>query len=254
MPLTGVSSASLAIVVAGVFAASVLRGFTGFGFGLAAVPILSLALPPAQVVPFVVVLQVVVGVGGLRAAWRLCDRRAVLGLVPGLLAGIPLGLLILTALPPNPVRLVIGLVIAGSVVLLWRGVRLPRDPSRLLTAGIGVTSGVLSGLSSMGGPPIIVYLLALGHDAATVRASSIVFFLASGVTSAVPMTATGLVTREVLAWTALSVPVLFGGSWFGTWGFRRARPVHHRMTALVVLSALATVLIARALLTWGSAH
>ena len=36
MLLSNVSTASLAIVIAGVFAASVLRGFTGFGFGLAA--------------------------------------------------------------------------------------------------------------------------------------------------------------------------------------------------------------------------
>ena len=34
-----------------------LRGFTGYGFGLAAVPLLSLVLPPAKVVPFVVMLH-----------------------------------------------------------------------------------------------------------------------------------------------------------------------------------------------------
>ena len=65
---------TLMIAVFGVFAAALLRGFTGFGFGLAAVPLLSLALPPAKVVPFVVVLQVIVGVVGLRqrlAAVRL---------------------------------------------------------------------------------------------------------------------------------------------------------------------------------------
>jgi uncharacterized protein len=254
MLLNSASLASTAIVIAGVFIASVLRGFTGFGFGLAAVPLLSLALPPAQAVPFVVVLQVVVGVGGLRSAWRLCDWQAVGALFPGLVLGIPIGLTILTLLPANPVRLAIGLVIAASVLLLWRGARLPANPSRLLAAGIGLVSGVISGLSSMGGPPIIVYLLALGHDAARVRASSIVFFLAAGMVSAIPMAATGLITREVLVWTVVSVPVLFGGSWIGTWGFRRAKPVHHRMTALVVLSVLAIGLIARAMLAWGSAR
>ena len=90
---------TLLIALLGVFAASVLRGFTGFG--LAAVPLLSLVLPPAQVVPFVVVLQVVVGTGGLRGAWKQCDWRAVEGLAPGVLLGIPLGLAVLTAFPPN---------------------------------------------------------------------------------------------------------------------------------------------------------
>src|ERR1700680_1749426 len=81
----------LLLHVFGIFAAALLRGFTGYGFGLAAVPLLSLVLPPAKVVPFVVMLQVIAGVGGLRHAWWLCDWRTVRGLSPGLVLGIPIG-------------------------------------------------------------------------------------------------------------------------------------------------------------------
>src|SRR5512143_3723704 len=102
---------TLLIAVFGVFAAALLRGFTGFGFGLAAVPLLSLALPPAQVVPFVVVLQVLVGVGGLRGTWRLCDWPAIRGLMPGMVLGLPIGIAVLTAFRANSVRLAIGGVI-----------------------------------------------------------------------------------------------------------------------------------------------
>ena len=92
---------TLLIAVFGVFAAALLRGFTGFGFGLAAVPLLSLALPPAKVVPFVVTLQVINGVSGLRQASRLCDWRAVRGLSPGLVLGLPIGIAVLTAFRAN---------------------------------------------------------------------------------------------------------------------------------------------------------
>ena len=238
--------ATFLIAFGGTFLASVLRGFTGFGFGLAAVPLLSLALPPAQVVPFVVVLQVVVGAGGLRAAWHQCDWRAIRGLAPGVLVGIPLGLLVLTAFSPNTVRLAIGLIIAASVALLWRGARLPPRPSRLLTMGVGLLSGVISGLASMGGPPVVVYLLALGHGAAAVRATSIVYFMLSGMTSAAAMGFRGLIDQETLLWAAGAVPAAYGGNWIGTWAFQRAKPHHHRMTALIVLSVLAAVLIVRA--------
>jgi uncharacterized membrane protein YfcA len=239
---------TMLIAVFGVLAASVLRGFTGFGFGLAAVPLLSLALPPAKVVPLVVALQAIVGVGGFRGAWKQCDWRAVRGLTPGLAVGVPTGLLVLTAFQPNSVRLAIGVSIALSVLLLWRGVRLPQQPSRALTILTGVVSGVMSGLASMGGPPIIVYLLALGHGAAIVRATSIIYFMLSSLVALVGMSARGLLDREVLLWSVASVPVLFVGSWIGTWAFRRARPHHHRMTALVVLSILSAMLIVRALL------
>lgn len=235
------------IVLAGVFAAAILRGFTGFGFGLAAVPLLSLALPPAEVVPFVVVLQVVVGLGGLRTAWPSCDWRSIAVLTPGLILGIPIGIAVLRHVPANPVRLTIGLIIAASVVLLWRGFRLPPRPSRLIGGSVGLLSGIVSGLSSMGGPPIVVYLLGLGHGATVVRATSMVFFMLSGMVSLVPMSFTGLITHHILAWTAISVPILFLGSWLGTRGFHHARPHHHRNTALIVLSVLAVMLIGRAL-------
>jgi hypothetical protein len=239
---------TLLIAVVGVFAAAVLRGFTGFGFGIAAVPMLSLALPPTQAVPFVVVLQVLVGVAGFRGAWHECDWRAVRGLVPGLIVGIPIGLMVLTLFAPNTVRLAIGLVIAASVVVLWRGARLPPQPSRGITLLVGLMSGTISGLASMGGPPIVVYLLALGHGAAVVRSTSIIYFMLSSLLSLLAMSAHGLLDRQILIWAAASVPVLFAGSWVGTWGFRRARPHHHRLTALVVLSVLALTLIGRALL------
>lgn len=240
---------TLVIAISGILVASVLRGFTGFGFGLAAVPLLSLALPPAKVVPLVVLLQAIVGVVGLRSAWSLCDWRAVRGLMPGLLLGVPVGLLVLTEFAPNQVRLVIGLLIAASVLVLWRGIRLPPKPSAGVTMGVGLLSGVMSGLSSMGGPPIVVYLLALAHSAARVRATSIVYFLFSAIVSLGPMTWRGLIDRDVLIWSAACLPVLFGGSWLGTWGFHRAQPHHHRLTALVVLSVLAVMLIARSLIT-----
>jgi uncharacterized membrane protein YfcA len=237
----------LLIAVLGVFAASVLRGFTGFGFGLAAVPLLSLALPPTQVVPFVTVLQVLVGLSGLRSAWPITDWRAVLGLGPGSLLGIPIGLAALTMVPPNGVRLAIGLLIAASVVVLWRRVRLPPRPSRLVTGAAGLVSGMMNGLASMGGPPVVVYLLALSRDAVVVRASSIVYFLFAAIMTAIPMAMRGLVDREVLEWSVASIPVLLLGSALGGWAFHHARPQYHRLTTLVVLSLLAAALIGRAL-------
>jgi uncharacterized membrane protein YfcA len=239
---------SLIVTLVGVLVASLLRGFTGFGFGLAAVPLLSMALSPAKAVPLVVTLQVIVGLAGLRGAAQKCDWHAIGMLVPGLFIGIPIGLVILTALPPDPVRLAIGAIILASVAMIHRGARLPPTPSRLIGSAVGLVSGIVSGLASMGGPPVVVYLLAAGLTTERLRATTIVYFMLSGVTSFVPMAIRGLITPEILLWSVASVPVLFGGSAMGAWAFRRTTPRHHRMTALITLTVLGVMLIARALL------
>src|SRR5690606_31452827 len=43
--------------VLSIFAAAILRGFTGFGFALAAVPLLSMFLSPKHAVPIAIMLQ-----------------------------------------------------------------------------------------------------------------------------------------------------------------------------------------------------
>ena len=56
--------------------AAVLRGFTGFGFALAAVPLASLVMPPSRTVAAVLVMQLAIGLrdcivgGGMRTRPR----------------------------------------------------------------------------------------------------------------------------------------------------------------------------------------
>ena len=94
---------------------------------------------------------------------------------------------------------------------------------------------------------MVVYLIAVGNGAAAVRATSIVYFMLSGLTSAAAMSFRGLIDREILLWTLAAIPAAYGGNRIGTWAFHRAKPHHHRMTALIVLSILAAVLIVRSL-------
>lgn len=236
-----------AFVVAGAFLAALLRGFTGFGFVMAAVPLLSLALPPAQVVPLALMLQIEIGLIDLRAAVRLCDWASLVWLVPGMVVGTPLGLLALASLSARGARLAIGVLIASAVAMLARGLRLPPRPPRAVTVGAGVVAGAMSGMAGISGPAVVLYLLALPHATAVVRATSIVFFVLAAAVALVQMAGAGagLVDATTLIWSVAALPALFVGVRLGAWGFRRTSPRTHRRTALIVLSVLAAGLMAR---------
>jgi len=236
------------LVAIAIFLAAVLRGFTGFGFALAAVPLLSLALPPARVVPIVVILQAIVAFTDLRGSWRDCDWRSTRWIVAGLVAGTPVGIGLLTSLPADRVRLSIGLLIAASVALLGAGLKLPARPARMLALAVGVVSGVVNGLAAIPGPPIVAYFLALPQAGKVARPSIIIVFAATGLAGLATLLLRGLVERDALILSFTALPGMLIGSRLGVTFYRRAHPKLHRPLALAVLAVLAAMLIARALL------
>ncbi len=234
-------------VASGIFLAALLRGFTGFGFALAAVPLLTLSLPPARVVPVVVLLQAIAAFSDLRGSWHACDWRSTRWIIAGLVIGTPLGILLLTSLPPDRVRLAIGLMIGASVVLLGSGLRLPARPPLGLAWAVGAVSGVANGLAAMPGPPIVAYFLAMPQVGLVARSSIIVVFAATGLAGLIALLLRGLVQWDAILLSLAGLPGLLVGSRLGVIGFRRSSPKLHRPVALAVLSTLAVLLIARAL-------
>jgi len=236
------------LVLTGLFLAGLLRGFTGFGLALAAVPLLALILPPQQVVPVITTATILSGWAELSHRWRDADWRNVIWLAAAMAACTPIGFLALSLFRDNTVRLVIGLLVAGSVTALWWGVRLPANPSRPLTLAVGALSGVMNGLAAMAGPPVVLYFLAQNRDTRVMRANLIAFFTFTGLAAIIPLLLSGLANRDTTIWTMIGLPGLLAGQYLGHKGFLRTQASTHRRVALSVLATLSLVLIARALL------
>lgn len=230
-----------------VFAAAVLRGFTGFGFALAAVPLLSLAMVPAKVIPIVVLTQAFVAFSDLRGTARQGNWREISWIAAGLVIGTPIGIWLLTSLPPNWVRLAIGALIAASVALLSAGLRLPARPAAPVAALVGGVAGIANGLAAMPGPPIVAFFLAMPQATARSRASMMVVFAATGLAGLTGLLARSLIERETVILSLVAVPGLLLGSRLGLYLFTRSNAQWHRPIALIVLGVLALTLILRGL-------
>jgi uncharacterized membrane protein YfcA len=236
----------LCVGLAMVFLSGLIRGFTGFGFAIAAVPLLSLLLPPAQAVPIVLVMQLLVGLVGLREAIRLCDWRSVRLLTIGATIATPLGVWGLAHLPSAPVRAAIAAIVLLSVAVLGRGARLQRAPGAGGVLSFGALAGLFNGLAGMPGPPVIAFYLAAPMAIAVGRASMIVFFLASSVVALVPVAALGMLSWPVAIGAVLGFPMVWFGSWLGAIVYSRSRDRGYRMVALALLVATALLAAIRA--------
>jgi uncharacterized protein len=229
-----------------VFAAGFLRGFTGFGFGLLAVPALTLFFEPREIVPAVVILTAVVGLQLLRRVWSQADWPSVKLLTIGAVIGTPFGAWVLASVSADLMRAIIGSICIAAVLLLWRGFKLHSVPGRGARVGIGIVSGLINGATAMGGPPVIIFFLALPSGVAVGRASLLVFFFFTSIISIVVQASAGLMSFRVLVLTLLMLPVMALGNRLGDHWFGKATDRHYRLVALVFLLAIAVAAVARA--------
>lgn len=245
MPEMGIGATALVFVV--VFLAGFLRGFTGFGFALAAVPVITLFVEPAAVIPAIPIVAMVAGVEQLRRAWTSANWHAIRRLLVGAILGAPFGVVALTYLPANIMRALIGLVLLLAVLALWRGYRFKERPPTSAQLGIGFVSGILNGATAMGGPPVILFFLASPEGVAIGRASLLVYFFFISAWSIVAQGVVGLINLKVVVLALLMIPVMAVGNVIGDRLFSRSKASTYQRIALGFLLAIAILAIVRAM-------
>lgn len=223
-----------------------LRGITGFGFGIAAVPLLSVILAPAEAVPVVLVLQLFVGLGSLPACHRHADWRSIGLLAASAVLVTPAGIYLLTVLPANGSRLIISILVCLAVIVLWSGFALRRMPGIPATLGIGIVSGLCNGVAAMPGPPVILFYLSSPLEVAASRASMIIFFIFSAIAALAVAVPAHLVTLHILLLTAILMPALALGSYLSERQFGRMAASSYRTLALSSLLAIGVLAAGRA--------
>jgi uncharacterized protein len=246
--LGAVTPARVAAALAIATLAGVLRGFSGFGLALAAVPGLTLVLAPREVVPCVLLLQLVAGIQLVPSTRHLVDWPSLGPILAGAIVATPIGTMALATVPADPMRAAIGAVLLVAVALLWRAPPRTERPALAARLAIGLVSGVLNGGTAMAGPPVVAYFLATSARVEVGRASLFMYFLLLSVAGAGSAATVGLVTKRTLALALLLLPAIVVGNGLGHRLFGRASPEAYRRVVLVLLVVMAVLAIARSLL------
>ncbi len=144
-------------VLAVIFVATLIRSAFGFGEALIAVPLLALWLPVKVAAPLAVLVSITVAAVIIVQDWRHIHLRGATRLVLATFAGIPLGLLLLIAVPESVVKAILGVVIiAFALYCLLRRTPMQLKDDRLAWP-FGFAAGVLGGAYGMNGPPLVIY-------------------------------------------------------------------------------------------------
>ncbi len=238
-------SLEIAYVIAVLLLAYFVRGISGFGSGLIAVPLLALRFPLPQVVPFMLIADFTASalIGGLN--FQHVDRAEILRLIPTALAGVILGTTLLVSLPASVLLTVLGLfILAFALRSLLVRPRFFSPASPYWAYPAALIGGSVGALFGTGGPPYVIYLSHRIPEKSALRATlSGLFFMDGALRIATFLIAGLLADPQIWIHAALALPIilaaLFGGSHVHT---RMSNLQIQRMVAWLLLASAASVL------------
>jgi len=231
-----------------------VKGITGFGSGLVTVTLLTLIWGPRGAISISACTEVLACSILVPQVWRQIHPTLMAALFLPLITGLWLGTGLLAELSDDLLTMVVGAVVAISgLYLAWRPVAkgrgelddLPEKPGRVLglAAAVGFVGGILGGLTTASGPPIIIFGRYFFTDGFG-RAQFIgVFFLSSA--ALLPM----LVIRGVIQADGLwrlpwFVPPMFIGAALGAWlSPRFSREQFGRLVGFILAGAGTALLL-----------
>lgn len=243
------TAATLAAVSAVLVLSGALHAATGFGFALLSAPILSALLGPQEAISVIVLTGVVVDILILSAERR---RPAPVwaeagGLTLWALPGLAAGAYLLSSLPRAGLQLLVAAGVLGGVAMRVVGGRRaaeagPSSHSGWTRAAAGLSSGLLSTATTLGGPPVVLYLMSRHLTPQRMRDTLVVLSLLR-----TPPSVIALIVAGALHWRP-EIPLLWlavlAGYAGGTWVFTRldaARYERGVLAMLVLAAATATV-------------
>jgi uncharacterized membrane protein YfcA len=193
-----------------------LRGITGFGSGLIAIPLLAHFLPLTFVVPMVLVLDFAASIVLSRHTRLQVRWDEIRSLLPPSIVGIVAGSVMLVSLPREPLLVSLGLFVIFFGLRYVFNVHGEKPISRWWSLPTGLSGGLIGALFGTGGPPYVVYLSHRLRDKTQLRGTLSGLFLLDGAFRLITFLSLGLLFQaEMLSSLLMGLPVTAIGLYLG---------------------------------------
>jgi uncharacterized membrane protein YfcA len=213
-----ISTFAFVLLILGALAGGFVSGLAGFGTALMTLGIWLYVLPPAVVVPLVLICSIVAQTSTLPSFWASINFKLVWPFLVGGLAGVPLGIVLIAHADPGVFKLSIGVLLLVFPTALYfnRAAVAWRFGGRLADGAIGFAGGILGGLAGLSGPLPILWASVRGWGKDERRGVFQTYNWTVLAAALCLQAGTGFVTHEVM-WLALLVsPATLLGAWLGS--------------------------------------
>ncbi len=229
--------------------AGLVRGFAGFGSAMLMAPVFASLIGPAEAVVTVVLVEMLVSVQLFPPARRLCEWRTIGPMAIAACLAMPAGAWLLRSADPRALVVAVSAIVLVFVLVLASGWRYRGRQGPAGAVAVGAVSGAMMATTSVGGPPVLLYLLAGTSPPEIQRANIIVYYFLTQFLLLAIVAAIRPVGGEVWIRALVLVIPMLAGSFLGQRLFRQADAMLYRRIALAVLFAAGAFGLARGILT-----
>jgi uncharacterized membrane protein YfcA len=239
----GVPVTDLVYAMVVVLAAGVVKGLTGFGFALLTVPFLVVLFDPKTAIPIIIILNALSNVPLFIHSRKWSDLKRIWPLIVTGIISIPAGTYLLVVLDAVAVRMIVGVAVCLFALAYLLGFRREIRRERWGMVGAGMLSGVLNGLISAGGPPVILFLSNQGMARDVFRANLIAFFLFQNIATLSVQLSSGLVSQHIARLAAVLILPLAAGALVGTRLVKHVPETAFRKAVLAIVLAAGLMVV-----------
>src|SRR5258708_25206275 len=215
--------ANVVVAIAAALAAGLLRGFSGFGSAMLMAPIFAILFGSADWVATVVAMDRATSFHLFPAARRDCEWTVVAPMTIAACIAMPLGLWLLVSLDRVLLSKIVSALVALFAAVMLAGWRWTGMRGAFPSAVVGTISGAMMATTSVGGPPVLLYMLSSDGSPATERAHAITYYFATQILLLALMFGVGIVGTAALLRAAGLCPFTLAGACVAAAPVRGAR-------------------------------
>ncbi|NNL18448.1 MAG: sulfite exporter TauE/SafE family protein [Boseongicola sp.] len=213
------SPISLLVFLSVVFVAAFVRGYSGFGFStilmIGAMPV----IPPAQLVPLSIALEILASASQAPRVLSEINRRYLAVLLAASLLGAPVGVYILTFVAEEYIRIAIYFIVLSTTLLLLFGKPKPLSPASPHLVAAGFIAGAVNGATALSGLVLALFFTASTVSSHTMRATMIAYLFFNDVITGSLLLAANHYDPSTVWRGLIALPFLLAGVWLGSWRF-----------------------------------
>lgn len=230
------------------FIAATVQGIAGFGRALIAAPLIALFTPADETVVIMIMLGVVGALVMIIKTYRHLHLKRMLPMVVFGILGSIAGVQILTVIPVKELKIVMGIFIIISAVILATGFRIKIKNEKLSYSVAGFIGGLTNGAISFGGPPTVLFLQNQNEEKNVFRANLSFFFLVIGFVGSLNLFLNGMLTVDLAGQAGILVVPTILGTFFGNFLSHKFPEEIFRKIVLVILFSAGVMAIVMSLI------